>query len=137
MTRMARIFCGERLEAMPLVYEELSYQVRGALYEVYNTLGPGFREETYKLAVLNELGRRAIPAVREVDCEVLYKDVVIDMYRADIVVDAKIILELKAADELHPRNIAQLISYLKASGLRVGMLVNFGNDRIQIIRKVN
>ncbi len=121
----------------PLIHEELSYQVRGILYEVYNTLGAGFREETYKLAVLNELGRQGIPAAREVDCEVLYKDVVVDVYRADIVVDGKIILELKAVDELHPRHTAQLISYLKASGLRVGLLANFGSDRLQIVRRVN
>src|SRR5260370_11710527 len=105
---------------MPLVYEELSYQIRGALYEVFNTLGPGFGEETYKLAVVNELVRRSIPVAREVAFEIKYKDQFVDLYRADIVVNDKVILELKAMDELHPRHTAQLISYLKASGLRVG-----------------
>ncbi len=122
---------------MPLVYEELSYQVRGALYEVYNTLGPGFREETYKLAVLSELERRGIGVAREVNFEIKYKDKVVDMYRADIVVDGKIILELKAVDELHPRHAAQLVSYLKASGRRVGSLVNFGAEHLKIVRRVN
>ena len=122
---------------MPLVYEELSYQIRGALYEVFNTLGPGFREETYKLAVVNELQQRGIPIAREVTFEIKYKDKVVDLYRADIVVDDKVILELKAAVELHPRHSAQLISYLKASGLRVGMLVNFGEEKLRIVRKVN
>src|SRR5579859_3514077 len=114
---------------MPLVYEELSFQIRGALYEVYNTLGPGFREETYKLAVIQELQRRGIPVAREVDFEIKFKDNVIDHYRADIVVDGKVILELKSAEALHPRHSAQLISYLKASELRVGMLVNFGDEK--------
>ncbi len=87
---------------MPLVYQELSYQIRGVLYEVYNTLGPGFREETYKLAVVNELQRQGITVVREVDFEITYKGVVIDLYRADIVIDGKVILELKAmASSIH------------------------------------
>jgi GxxExxY protein len=122
---------------MPLVYEELSYKIRGALFEVYNNLGTGFREETYKLAVINELQRQGLTVAREVDFEVTYKGTVIDLYRADIVVDGKVIIELKAAGELHPRYTAQLLSYLKASGLQLGLLVNFGTDRVQIIRQVN
>ena len=122
---------------MPLVYEALSFQIRAALFEVYNTLGTGFREETYKLAVMNELGRRGIPVAHEVDFEVTYKGVVIDLYRADLVIDGKVILELKATEELHPRHTAQLLSYLKASGLQLGLLVNFGKERVQIIRQVN
>jgi GxxExxY protein len=78
---------------LPLVYEELSYQIRGVLYEVYNTLGPGFREETYKLAVINELRRQGKTVAREVEFEISYKGAVIDIYRADIVVDGKVILE--------------------------------------------
>lgn len=119
-----------------LVHEELSYQIRGALFEVYNQLGPGFREETYKLAVLSELKQRGVPVECEVSIDIFYKGLPIDRYRLDIVVDDKVILELKAVDELHPRHAAQLLSYLKASGLRLGMLVNFGNDHIQVIRKV-
>jgi len=122
---------------MALLYEELSYQVRGALYEVYNALGPGFREETYKLATLSELGLRGIEVGREVAFEIKYKDRFMDIYRADIVVDGKIILELKAVDELHPRHSAQLLSYLKASGLRVGLLVNFGAEQLKIVRRVH
>jgi len=122
---------------MALVYEELSYQIRGALYEVYNSLGTGFREETYKLAVVSELEQRGIPVAREVDFEIKYKGKVIDLYRADIVVDGKVILELKVAEELHPRHTAQLLSYLKASSLQLGLLVNFGRERVQIVRQAN
>src|SRR5690349_7700238 len=113
---------------MPLIYAELTYQIRGALLEVYNTLGPGFREETYKLAVLSELELRGLPVAREASFEIKYKNRVVDLYPADIVVDSKVILELKAAENLHPRHSAQLLSYLKASGLRVGLLANFGED---------
>ena len=108
---------------MTLVHEELTYQIRGALLDVYNTLGPGFREETYKLALVTELEQRGIPVTREVNFEIKYRDRVIDLYRADIVVDGKVIVEWKAADTLHPRHVAQLLSYLKASGLRFGLLV--------------
>jgi GxxExxY protein len=127
----------EGWQAMALVYEELSFQIRGAIYEVYNTLGPGFREETYKVAVIHELEQRGIPVAREVNFEIKYKDKVIDLYRADIVVDGKVILELKSVDTLHPRHKAQLMSYRKASGLRVGMLVNFSDEKCVIVRKVN
>ena len=122
---------------MTLVHEELTYQIRGALLEVYRSLGPGFREETYKLALVTELEQRGIPVAREVSFEIKYKDRVVDIYRADIVVESKVIVELKAVDTLHPRYTAQLLSYLKASGLRVGLLVNFGDEQLRIIRKVN
>jgi GxxExxY protein len=120
-----------------LLYPELSYQVRGALFEVYNSLGPGFREETYKIATCNEILLRGIGVAREVDIKVRYKGVPIDTYRVDIVVDGLIILELKAVEELHPKHQAQLLSYLRASGLQLGLLVNFGGDEIKIRRIAN
>jgi GxxExxY protein len=120
-----------------LLYPELSYQIRGSLYEVYNALGPGFREETYKVATCTEIAQRGINVSREVDIEVIYKGTSIDRYRLDIVVDARVVLELKAVEELHPRHAAQLLAYLKASQLRLGMLVNFGGDKIVIERIIN
>jgi GxxExxY protein len=120
-----------------LLYKELTYQIRSGLFEVYNTLGPGFREETYKIAVLAEMRRRGVRTAREVGIEVHYKGELIDIYRADIVVDDKVILELKAVDQLHPRFKAQLLSYLTASNLRLGLLVNFGSDKLEIIRVIN
>src|SRR3990172_2400170 len=115
-----------------LLYEDLTYQIRAALFEVHKALGPGFKEETYKIATLAELRRRGIPTSREVDIEVKFKGEIVDTYRLDIVVDGKVILELKAVDELHPRHRAQLLSYLKASGLRLGLLVNFGSAKLEI-----
>lgn len=120
-----------------LLYKELTYQIRAVLFEVYNTLGPGFKEETYKKAVLAELRRRGISAAREVEIEIKFKDEIIDTYRLDILIDNKIILELKAVEALHDRYKAQLISYLKAADMRLGILVNFGADRLQIIRLVH
>ncbi len=120
-----------------LLYKDLTYQIRSVLFEVYNKLGPGFREETYKLATLAEMRRRKMKTAREVEIEVKFKGEAIDKYRLDIVVDDKVILELKAIEELHPRHKAQLLSYLKASGLRLGLLVNFGSDKLEIIRIIN
>lgn len=120
-----------------LLYEELSYQVRGILMEVYNTLGPGFREETYKLAIVTEAERRSVLMAREVTIQITFKGKVIDTYRLDMVIDGKIILELKAVEQLHPRHRAQLLSYLKASGLCLGFLVNFGAEKLEIKRIVN
>ena len=120
-----------------LLYKELTYQIRSVLYEVYNTLGSGFREETYKIATLAEMCRRGMKTAREVEIEVKFKGEVIDTYRLDIVVEDKIILELKAVDELHPRHQAQLLSYLRASGLRLGLLVNFGSNELKIVRIIN
>jgi GxxExxY protein len=120
-----------------LLYQDLSYRIRGALFEVHGALGPGFREETYKVAVQAELRRLGIPFDREFEIPINYKGEAIDRYRLDLVVDGKVILELKAVDELHPRHEAQLLAYLKASGLRLGLLVNFGSDKLKIIRRVN
>ena len=124
-------------ELATLLYPDLSYQIRGSLYEVYNALGPGFREETYKLATCVEIARRGIVVSREVDIDVMFKGVPIDRYRLDIVVDSLVVLELKAVEELHPRHASQLLSYLKASQLRLGMLVNFGSDKIALERIIN
>lgn len=117
-----------------LLYQDLTYQIRAALFEVYNALGPGFREETYKLATLAELRRRGLQTTREVDIDIYFKGEIIDRYRLDIVVENKIVLELKAVEILHPRHEAQLLSYLKASGLQLGLLVNFGANKLQIQR---
>lgn len=67
----------------------------------------------------------------------MFKGEVIDTYRLDIVVEDKVVLELKAVEEFHPRHKAQLLSYLKASKLRLGLLVNFGSDELKIIRLIN
>jgi GxxExxY protein len=120
-----------------LLYPELSYQIRGALFEVYNELGSGFREETYKVATCVELDRRGLRVSREADIDVVFKGNRIDTYRIDVLVEGLVILELKAVEELHPRHQAQLLSYLRASGLQLGMLVNFGGEEIKIRRVAN
>ena len=119
-----------------LLYEELSFSIRDALYQVHRSLGPGFREETYKRAVISELIRRKLRVEREKPIDIYYLGEKIDTYRLDLIVEEKIIVELKSVEQLHPAHEAQLLSYLNASGLRIGLLVNMGSERLQIVRKI-
>jgi GxxExxY protein len=119
-----------------VLYSEVSYALQGAFDEVYNVLGPGFREETYRQALMQELRLRGIPFETEKYYDIPYKLGVADRYRADFVVDDKIIVELKAVVSMPPAFEAYLLSYLRASKLRVGYLVNFGAARLQVERRV-
>jgi GxxExxY protein len=121
-----------------LLHEELSYQIRGILFRVYNTLGPGFREETYKQAAKRDLLKTDLPIEVEKDIPIPYEDdPAIDVYRLDILVDKKILLELKALAEIHERFVAQTLSELLASKIELAMLVNFGSDPLEIRRLLN
>ena len=104
---------------------------------VYNKLGPGYREETYKRALIKEFTKNNIPFVREKTINIAYDDEKIDEYKADLIAFDRIILELKAVNEMHPLFEAQLLSYLKAADLKLGLLVNFGSDKLFIKRLIN
>jgi GxxExxY protein len=120
-----------------LLYEELTFKVREALYQVHRLLGPGFREETYKRAAVRELVHRNMKVETEKPIDIFYLGEKVDTYRMDMVVEEKVIIELKSVEQLIPVHEAQLLSYLKASGLRVGLLVNMGAERLQMKRKIN
>jgi len=120
-----------------LIFEDLTYKIRKSLFHVYNQLGPGFREETYKQAMIVEFKKENIPYSCEKSFSIHYRDEFIDEYRVDLLVFDTIVLELKAVAELHPRFEAQLLSYLKATQLKLGILVNFGSDKLDIRRLVN
>jgi GxxExxY protein len=120
-----------------LIHSELTYRIRSALFTVHRNLGTGFREEAYRRACLIELEGLGLSCETEKEIPVCYRNRQIDIYRIDLVVDKTVVLELKAADELHPRHEAQLLSYLRASGLPVGLLVNFGEPSLRIVRRVN
>ncbi len=115
-------------EVNKLLDEEESYAIRGAIYEVYKTLGSGFLEAVYQEALELELAHRNIPYSSQIEIGLLYKEVLLKQkYRADVVCYNKIILELKAVKQLLPEHEAQLHNYLKATGMRLGFLVNFGH----------
>ena len=119
-----------------LAEEELSYQVRGAIYEVYNQLGFGYLEKVYERALLLELVARGVSARCQVPIGVRYKGQVVGEYFVDVIVENRILLELKAQTRISRADEAQLLNYLTASGLRVGMLVNFAYPKAQIRRLV-
>ena len=123
---------------MSLIYQNESYAIRGAAMKVYNTLGCGFLEAVYQEALEIELDKRHIPYEREKELEICYDGIKLGKrYVADFVCYDKIILELKAVKELDDSHRSQLYNYLKATGFKLGFLINFGKyDELQIERRV-
>ena len=118
--------------------DEQTYKILGAAMEVHNHLGPGFLETVYQEALAIELSERAIPFQREVWLTVSYKGQQLRaQYRADFVCYDDVIVEVKAVETLTPRHAAQLLNYLKATGKRRGLLLNFGAQRLQYRRIVH
>ncbi len=105
---------------------KLSNLIVGAAIEVHRSLGPGLLESTYEECLCYELSLNNIPFERQALMPVVYKGIRLDCgYRVDIIVDKKVILELKSVAEIQPIHKAQLLTYLKLSGLKLGMLLNF------------
>lgn len=123
---------------MSLIYPNESYAIRGAAMKVYNILGSGFLEAVYQEALEIELDKRHIPYEREKELEICYDGIKLGKkYVADFVCYNKIILELKAVKELDDSHRSQLYNYLKATGFKLGFLINFGKyDELQIERRV-
>jgi len=109
-----------------ILFSALSYVIIGAAMEVHRILGPGFLEAVYQAALEHELTLRGIPFEAQKRLAVVYKDQIIGEYIADLVIDGKIILELKAISKLTPAHEAQAHHYLAATGLRLAILLNFG-----------
>ena len=110
---------------------QLSYNVIGCALEVYRTLGPGLLESVYEKALIHELTIRDIPVRAQVDIEMNYKGVNLgDGLRLDLLVDNRLIVELKSVEELKPVHYKQLRTYLKLTNLRLGLLINFNVDDI-------
>ncbi|RLB82218.1 MAG: GxxExxY protein [Deltaproteobacteria bacterium] len=105
---------------------ELSGEVIGAAIEVHKTLGPGLLESVYEECLSMELGLRGIPYEKQKELPVRYKGAELDCgYRLDIVVAGKLIVELKACEKLQPIHEAQLLTYLRLTGIKIGLLINF------------
>ena len=121
---------------MMLSNERTSYIIRGCVYEVYRQLGCGYLEKVYERALLRELSLKGLQAEGQVAFKVSYKNAVVGEYLADIVVERSIIIELKAQKNIPAESEAQLLNYLKSSGLHLGFLVNFSFPRARIKRVV-
>ncbi len=122
---------------LDVYHKELCYKIIGCAFEVYNTLGPGFLEKVYEKALLHEFAINNLNAESQVPLKIIYKDTVVGDYFADIIVDNKVILELKSCTTINKSHQAQLINYLVATGIKVGYVLNFGNDnKLENIRIV-
>ena len=121
-----------------LLYKEETFAVLGAAIEVHRELGSGFREGVYQEAMEMELASRAIPYEPQRDLTISYKGRLLQrVYKPDIVCFGKFIVELKALDRLSGKEEAQILHYLKASGMRIGLLINFGSPgRLERKRRI-
>ena len=120
-----------------LLYPKLSYLIRGAFFAVYKTLGPYHKESIYANALTSELEKRKIPFKQEVVIDVIYERKKVGVYRPDLIIDNKIIVELKAVEFLPKNDERQLYYYLAGTSYRLGFLVNFGSKNgIDIRRRI-
>jgi GxxExxY protein len=120
---------------MSYLYGDLTDRIIKCFYEVYNILGYGFLEKVYESAMVNELKQNGLYTVRQKRIDVYYKNKSVGEYYADILVENKIILELKAAESICEEHEFQLIYYLKATDIELGLLLNFGK-KPEIKRKI-
>ena len=120
-----------------LLYKELSYKVRGAMINVHKALGSGHKESIYHKALVEEFKKQGIAFTEERSISVKYEGVTVGAYRPDFVADDKIIIEIKAVSFM-PRNFEeQLVHYLKNTKYKLGFLVNFGERRLIIKRRIH
>jgi len=115
---------------------DITYKINGAIFEVNKILGPGFLEKVYENALLIELKSQGLKADKQVPIQVAYKGNLVGEYFADILVENQVIIELKTVEKLTNNHEAQLLNYLKATGMKVGILVNFKQRRAEIKRMV-
>src|SRR5690625_1751908 len=121
-------------------YNQLSSMIIGSAIEVHKTLGPGLLESVYEKALVYEMQNRGLQIQQQVSMTIHYKDLRIDnSFFADIIVDNKIILEIKAREVILPVHKAQLLSYLRLTGMKLGLLINFHEDTLKegITRLIN
>jgi GxxExxY protein len=119
-----------------LLYGDLTYKVRGAIFAVYNELGFGHKEQVYQKALANEFQDKNISYNKELTLKVRYKNEVVGNYRPDFVIDDKFVIELKAVEFMPKTYETQLLYYLKSTGFPLGLLVNFGAPKLDIRRLI-
>ena len=118
----------------------ISYKIRGAVYKVYNELGPGLLESIYEAALYYQLQKDGLQVCKQVPVDVYYDGKLLPIeYRLDLLVEDKVVVELKSVEKLQNVHFCQLLTYLKITQKQLGILVNFNVDKINqgIFRKVN
>lgn len=119
-----------------IIYKDLSYKIVELALEVHNELGCGFLEKVYENALMILLDREGIPAKQQALADVYFQNKVVGQYFADILVDNKMILELKTVDAIANVHKAQVLNYLRATGIKLGLILNFAKLRFEYKRLV-
>ena len=117
-------------------HQELTREIIGAAFAVHGELGCGFLEKVYENAMCIELQAKGLAVQQQAEIEVSYKEQSVGVYYADLLVNQLVICELKSAKALTTAHQAQLLNYLKATGIKVGLLLNFGSERVEVKRMV-
>lgn len=125
-----------RMDNGKWLYKRLTEKIIGCCYRVHNELGSGHKESVYQGALSNEFDDLGIKHGREVQLQVKYKNNSVGTYRADFVVENKVIVETKAVEFIPIHYEVQLVHYLKTTGYKLGLLVNFGTSKVQIRRRI-
>ncbi len=119
-----------------LELNRVTERVIGCAFVVGNTLGVGFLEKVYENALVHELRKHGLKVEQQRPIEVWYDGVIVGNYQADLLVEESVIIELKAVTALNQVHFAQCMNYLKATGLTLGLLINFGNPKVEVKRVV-
>lgn len=114
-----------------MIHEELTGKILEACFEVSNELGVGYIESVYEKALQVALLQKGLSVERQIPLKVDFRGVTVGDFAADMVVEGKVLLELKAVDNFSNQHFAQLLNYLKTTGIEVGMVINFGNPKLQ------
>jgi GxxExxY protein len=125
---------------MDKIENSISYDIRGAAFKVYSKLGPGLFESVYEAAMMFELKKKGRKVRSQVELPVIYEEEKLELgFRLDLLVDELVIVEIKSIEALAPVHYKQLLTYLRLTGLKLGLLINFNTDEIEksIIRIVN
>jgi GxxExxY protein len=111
---------------MVLLHQELTGSILNCAYKVHSTLGPGLLESAYEECLHYELDKKGLSVIKQKPMPLIYEDKKLDLgYRIDLLVEYKVIIEIKSVDAINPVHLAQLMTYLKLSGCKVGFLINF------------
>jgi len=116
------------------MHEQITKSVIGCAFEVINELGAGFLESVYERALLLALRQKGLSAISQYPIKVMFRDECVGDFLADVFVEEKVIVELKAVKAIAPEHQAQIINYLNATGIEVGLLINFGNPKLEYRR---
>ena len=124
------------MKGKDLLYKDLAYKIVGCFYEVYNTLGPAHKEQIYHKALMLEFKTKGIPFADRKRIKIKYKGQEIGVYEPDFIVDDKIIVEIKSLSQMPKVFEKQLYYYLRGTTYKLGYLINFGSDQLDIRRRI-